>query len=63
MLLWRNSIRVLECCIKRHTFDSITNSRKLVQKLSSEQFFLFFENIKIESKSRFLKYYVRVYQR
>ena len=41
-------------------FD-IINSEILVQKLSSGQFF--FENIKIESNSRFLKYYIRVYQR
>ena len=42
------NVRVL---FQRHTFDSIINSGKLIQKLSSE---VFFENIKTESNSRFL---------
>ena len=54
-------LKTFGCCFERHTFDSSINHGKLVQKLSSEQFL--FENIKIESNSRFLKYYIRVYQR
>ena len=50
---------MFECYFKRHTFNSIINNRKFIQKLSSE---VFFENIKTESNSRFLKYYIRVDQ-
>ena len=52
MLFWKHSIRRFDCYFERNTFDSITNSGKLVQKLYSEQ--VFFENIKRESNSRFL---------
>ena len=40
MLFWKHSIRTFECYFERHTFDFITSSGKLVQKLSSEQSFL-----------------------
>ena len=40
ILFWKHSIRTLECYFERHTFYLIINSGKLVQKLSSEQFFL-----------------------
>ena len=57
ILFWKHSIRTLECYFERHTFDSIINIGKLVQKLSSEQFFFFFfVSIKVESSSRFLKF-------
>ena len=39
MLFGKHSIETFECYFERHTFDSIVNSGKLVQKLSSEQFF------------------------
>ena len=45
-----------KCYFERHAFDLIISSGKLVQKRSSEHFF---ENIKIESNSRFLKYYIK----
>ena len=39
MLFGKYSIETFECYFESHTFDSIVNSGKLVQKLSSEQFF------------------------
>ena len=61
MLFGKHSIQTFECYFERHAFDSIIDRGKLVQKLSSKQ--LFFENMKIESNSRFLKYSIRVYLR
>ena len=52
ILFWKHSIRTFKRYFERHTFNSIINSGKLVQKLSSEQFF--FQNIKIESSTKFL---------
>ena len=63
LLFWKHLIRTFGCYFERHTFDSIINRGKPNQKLSSEFFFFFFGNIKIKSNSRFLKYYIRVYQR
>ena len=34
---WKHSIRTFKYYFEKHIFDSITNSRKLVQKRSSEQ--------------------------
>ena len=57
MLLWKHLIWDFD----RHTFNSIINRGKLVQKFFSEQ--LFFENIKIGSNCRLSKYNILCYIR
>ena len=62
-VILKTFISTFECYLERHRFGSVINSAKLLQKLSSDQFFFFPENNKMQSNSRFLKYYIRVYQR